>query len=359
MKQITRILALALLATSLVACEEKDNENVDAHSGATVEALVLNEGGWGANNASITAINVATSSVVESDWFSAKNNRGLGDVAQDMMQYGSKVYATVTFSNSIEVIDVKTGLSQRIDMGNAKPRSLAADGGKIYVTCYNPRSVMRIDTLSLTVEATCPLGNYQPEGIAIAGGKAFVASSYIEDGGNFLYDNHVYVVDLATFVNPTAIEVGSNPGIVKKIDDNKVMVCYAGDYGALPAGSAIIDVNSLEVTQTNTELANFDVYNGKAYGYASTWVQVGENWEQSIGFFCLDPTTLVSTPILQGSVSGNPYGIAVNSYDGDIYVLTDGNYSSNGDIICFTNSGSHRFTLEAGILPKKVLFLSL
>ena len=101
MKHINRILAVALVALAFASCDKENNNNdePDTTSGATVEALVVNEGNWGVNNATITALNVANGEVVEADWFSAKNHRGLGDVAQDMVKYGTKVYAVVTFSN--------------------------------------------------------------------------------------------------------------------------------------------------------------------------------------------------------------------------------------------------------------------
>lgn len=356
MKHITRILALALLATSLVACEkEKENEEPDAHSGATVEALVLNEGGWGANNASITAINIEEGEAVAADWFSTHNSRGLGDVAQDMLLYGSKVYATVTFSNSLEVIDAKTGTATRVDMGSRKPRSIAADGGKLYISCYNPCSVVRVDTATLAIEATCNLGTFQPEGIAVAAGKAFVASSNISDAaGNYTYDDKLYVIDLATFANPTSLTVGCNPQDVMPIADGKLIVNYWGDYYEQPAGSAIVDANTLNVTQTNQALTRMSVYNGTAYGYVSEY---DANWNQTISYKTISANGTVADFPFAFSISGNPYGITLNPANGDIYLFSDGNYLANGTVFCFKQNGDLRFMLEAGMLPKKTVFL--
>ncbi len=357
MKHINRILAVALVALAFASCDKESNNNdePDTTSGATVEALVVNEGNWGANNATITALNVANGEVVEADWFSAKNHRGLGDVAQDMVKYGTKVYATVTFSNSLEVIDAKTGVSQRVDMGNRKPRSIAADGGKLYITCYNPISVVRVDTASLEIEATCPLGTFQPEGIAVMNGKAFVASSSISDASsNFTYDDKLYVIDLATFANPTAITVGSNPQDVMPIADGKIIVNYWGDYGANPAGTAIVDANTLAVSQTGQALTRMDVYNGKAYGYATVY---DEQYNQTVSYKTVSADGTVADFPFTFSIGENPYGISVNHYNGTIYIFGDGNYTANGTIYCYTQSGDLRFMLDAGIMPKKAVFL--
>lgn len=345
---------LILAALLFVSCE-KEKEEPDANSGATVEALVLNEGSWGSNNASITAINVANGEVVASDWFSAKNSRGLGDVAQDMLRYGSKIYATVTFSNSLEVIDAGTGVSQRIDMGNRKPRYIAADGGKLYITCYNPCSVVRVDTTSLAIEATCTLGNFQPEGIAISGRKAFVASSNISDAaGTYTYDDKLYVVDLATFDATTTVTVGSNPQEVMEITEGKIIVNYWGDYGAQPAGTALVDAATLAVTQTGQTLTKMAVYNGKVYGYATEY---DDNWNQTVSYKTIDANGTVANFPFTFSIAENPYGITIDPSNGDIYVMSDGSYIANGTVFCYTATGDLRFMLEAGMLPKKVVFL--
>ncbi|MBQ6096668.1 MAG: hypothetical protein IJK99_02865 [Bacteroidales bacterium] len=75
--------------------------------------LVLNEGGWGKNNAGISRVNVASGNCTP-NFFADNNGRGLGDVAQDLIIAGGKAYATVTFSNSLEVMDPATGKSTRI-----------------------------------------------------------------------------------------------------------------------------------------------------------------------------------------------------------------------------------------------------
>lgn len=354
MKHLTRILSVALIALGMTACEKEETDNgSDTNTGATVNALVLNEGNWGGNNSSITAINTIDGELVEADWFSAKNNRGLGDVAQDIVIYGSKAYATVTFSNSLEVIDMKTGSSQRVDMGNRNPRNIAAEGGKLYVSCYNPRSVVRIDTATLSVEATCTLGDFQPEGLAVANGKLFVTSSFIQDGQNYTYDDKVYVVDLGTFATPQTVTVGANPQDIQVIADGKLIVNYWGDYGSNPSGTAIIDAATLNVTQTGQALTKMSVYNGKAYGYASEY---DASWNQTISYKTVSADGTVADFPFTFSISGNPYGITVNPQNGDIYILSDGNYSMDGTVFCFSANNDLRFMLEAGMLPKKVVF---
>ena len=44
-------------------------------------------------------------------YFRALNHRGLGDTANDMDIYGSKLYVVVNVSSTVEVIDLQSGLS--------------------------------------------------------------------------------------------------------------------------------------------------------------------------------------------------------------------------------------------------------
>ena len=362
MKQNIRLLTLVLALAGFVACEKEPASNPDNPSGgdtvAVAHALVLNEGPEG-NNASLSYLAPGTGDVVN-HWFATHNGHQLGDVAQDLLVYGSKAYVTVWKSGCLEVIDTATGVSTHVDLGTRGPRYMAADGGKLYITCYNPASVIRIDTATLQVEATCPLGSYNPEGVAIANGKLFAVSSWIGAANSSItYDDKVYVVDLATFANATPVIVGPNPQQVIAIDNTHLVVnCWGvwnmGNGTTEGEGSAIIDATTLAVSQTGQPLTRMTTCNGDIYGYVSTY---DASWNMTTSYLKMDATTFTTTPILTTCSINNPYCIAVHPATGDIYVGTDGNYSTNGDLYSFTPDGTQRWKREVGMLPSKVVFL--
>lgn len=233
------------------------------------------------------------------------------------------------------------------------PRRIAADGGKLYVTCYRPASVIRIDEATSKVEAKCHLGSYNPEGVAIVGGKMFAVSSWNQtENGGYLYDDKVYVIDMATFSVSGTVTVGLNPQMVKVVDDGHVIVNYSGNYGDQPAGTAIIDVATLAVTQTGQPMASMSVDGGKVYGYSTVY---DAEWNPTAEYVCYDPATATATPILDGCSVTRPYSI--NVFGGNIYLTTDGNYTSNGDVVCLSMDGTLRWQSEAGMLPSKVVDL--
>lgn len=354
MKRLHTIMAV-LVAIVAVACEkplEEEHAVVQAAADASPRVLLLNEGSWGNNNASLTFIDNA-GSTLDNNWFEAANGRGLGDVAQDIVVYGSKAYVTVTFSNSLEVIDTATGRSTRIDLGDRTPRYMAAADGKLFITCYRPHSVVRVDTASLAVEATCIIGVYNPEGIAAVGGKLFVASSYIQtSSSSYRRDSLLYVVDPTTMQIDTSLVVGLNPQLVVDIDGRYLAVNYSGDYTDGTSGTAIVDATTLTVSQLGLPLTGMCAAAGRLFGFRRD----GYSQESTATYHIIDPTTLIVSP-LPHLACNTPYGISVDPRNGDIYVFTDGNYTATGDIICYSATGSKRWQASAGRLPRKAVFL--
>ncbi len=338
-----------------MACEktlEPEHGQFQSAADASPRVLLLNEGSWGSNSASLTFIDNAHDTLYNS-WFELANGRGLGDVAQDIVVYGSKAYVTVTFSNSLEVIDTATGHSTRIDLGDRTPRYIAADGGKLYVTCYRPHSVIRIDTATLAIEATCLIGAYNPEGIAAAGGRLFIASSYIQtSNSSYRRDSLLYVVDPIAMQVDTTLVVGLNPQLVVDIDGRYLAVNYSGDYTEGSNGTAIVDATTLTVSQMGLQLTGMCAANGRLYGFS----REGYSQESTATYHIFDPTTShLST--LTALLSNTPYGISVDPRNSDIYVFTDGNYTATGDIMCYSSTGTLRWQASAGRLPRKTVFL--
>lgn len=360
MKHLNKILGIALMTIGFAACQKEQpvpadtpSDNSDPLHGV---ALILNEGGWGSNDASISLLLNDTTGEMVNDWFCLKNGRGLGDVAQDMIAYGSKIYVTVWGSKGLEVIDRNTSRSRHIDLGNREPRYMACHDGKIYISCYEPNCVIRLDTTTLQIEATCTLGNYNPEGIAIVGGKIFVASQKMGNSdGSYSFDNKVYVIDVASFANPTTVTVGINPDKVLALDNQYVVVNCFGEYvpstySYVNPKVAVINTNSLEVTLYDQELQDMTVYNGSVYGFRSSY---GSNM-----YFTLSgsPTnfTFVSS-IMDSGV--DPYRININPANGDEYLTTTGGYTSNGDVLFTSKDKTRSWSSQAGMLPSKVVFL--
>lgn len=341
------LLFAAVLA--LAACDDDPVGPTDTTdtTGTESYALVLCEGAWGGNDASIARINTADGTA-DPEWFETANGRGLGDVAQDILLCGSQAYVTVTFSNTLEVINTANGRSVRHSMGRQHPRYMAMDGSRLFVTCYSDRMVAVYDTADLDNAITFMyLGDYQPEGIAVAGGRLFVASSWIQQQNqNYEYDSTVYIFDLNTNELVTTVEVGLNPQTVVALDDNRVAVNYNGDYGSHPAGCAIIDAGTLAVSQLGRAATGMAAAGGALYGYS----RQGYGSTSTATFWRFADGSFADLPVNVNT----PYSISVDTA-GYLYVTTDGNYTAAGDVLCLSLDGTLLWRCEAGMLPKKVI----
>ena len=110
-KDFIKLLAVNILfITILSGCQ--DPKPTPENDDFSVDVIVMNEGNWHSNNASLTAYDLTRKKAV-TDYFAEKNGRGLGDVANDALLYGSKLYVVVNVSSSVEVIDTATGKSIR------------------------------------------------------------------------------------------------------------------------------------------------------------------------------------------------------------------------------------------------------
>lgn len=322
------------------------------------DAWVLNEGSWGGNNACLDAINTQSGAMVKDHAFLTQNGRGLGDLAQDMIIIGEKLFVSVSESNTIEVINALTGESiKQINMGNRYPRYLATDGTKLYATCYSPRSVVRINAETFEIESTCELtGCMQPEQLCYFDKKLYICSGWQSNSNSgYEYDNKVAVVDLATFQMIETITVGRNPNRIKVVGNGKLAISYLGDYASNPAGCAILDPKTKEVNTLPIAFSNFDNATGSntIIGYSTSY---DATWNPITEFYQVNLNTMEYEKILESINISNPYGIHINPHTEDI-LICNGPYGSNGDIYCYTHSGKLLWKVDANIFPSKIVWL--
>ncbi|MDY5968927.1 MAG: hypothetical protein SPJ13_02775 [Bacteroidales bacterium] len=346
-----------LLAVCLVAisCGGEGGETPDNKPQITpvYDAYVLCEGVWGGNDAKLCRLATNTGDI-SPDFFAEVNGRGLGDQAQDAVVYGSKLYVSVTESKTLLVADAATSKAIKQIMLSGKPRSIACKDGKVYVDNYD-KTIVRLDTATLQLDGICPLDRMLPEQMAIVGNNLYVTSTYsLLPNGSFVYDSVLQVVDLTTFTKTDNIVVGLNPGRVKALNGNRLVVCCTGDYGATASSAVVVNLDDNSVTKLPVALGNIDIAAGNIYGYTITY-DAGLNQTRS-EFFRIDGATLQVTPMLKAyeSVLTNAYGINLDG-DGNLYVCNSV-FGSNSDVFCFGPDGTKKWKSEAAHFASKVIF---
>ena len=367
-RKLTYIFRLCLpLLLLLNACDDMEDKPFtssditgDPTETDTAELYALCEGLFNQNNSSLMRFSFNNQRMVR-NYFKTINHRGLGDTANDLAIYGSKIYIVANVSSTIEIVDFQTGNSlKQIQMltenGNPRePRYIAFHKEKAYVCSYDG-TVARIDTASLTIDAMTTVGR-NPDGICVQDDKLYVSNSGGLDHASGLgVDNTVSVVDIATFKETDKIIVGPKPG--KIIADTKEKVVYVATRGEdVEAGDynfAKIDCRTKVVTHYNERVQNFAIDGEIAYLYNYNY----STQTASIKTFNLKTgETVRKNFITDGTNISTPYGINVNPYSGNIYITDAYDYTVYGDLLCFNQQGQLLFRLNnIGLNPNTIVF---
>lgn len=347
----------ACMSFSFVGCSDDNEPEIPSlpEQISLNGAYVLNSGNKGSNNASLSFFDFKTKKV-EADLFKKVNGRGLGDTANDMLVYGSKIYIAVYNSNVIEVTDLQgKSLQQITSVGDPlQPRSFTCYNGKVYVSLYDGY-VARLDTTSLSVETKVKVGR-NPEQLAIVNNKLYVANSGGLDYNTSVgYDKTVSVIDLPTFKEKNKIEVVTNPVSLLADSQGDVYLISMGNYGDIPNTFQIIDSETDEVTTiTETNATEFAAMGNKFYMIYS---QYDVDWNQTISYISYDAINekvISSNFITDGTTIKKPYKMGADTPTNYIFV-TESDYTNSGDVYTFNPAGQLQFKFEVGLNPVKVI----
>ena len=355
-KNILFFIVIILLA----ACDDMKDmpgpANLPATPGETGQLYVLSEGLFNMNNSTLSLINF-DDKTLKTDFFSLQNNRGLGDTANDMKRYGSKLWIVVNVSSQVEVMDNKSGISiRRIPFFNPagvarQPRFITFYAGKAYV-CSFDGTVSRIDTASMDIEATTTVGR-NPDGITATNGKLYVSNSGGLDLPN--YDNTVSVVDLRTFKEIKRITVGMNPFKLETDTHGDVYVVSRGNNSTIKSTWSRINSQTDEVVQTfdNLPVVNFTIRNDTAYLYNYDFIN-STYWVKT--FDCNTEQIISDNFITDSTIIERPFSISVHPTNGNVYLTDARNYTVKGDLLCFNRKGKLVYKIASiGLNPNSVV----
>lgn len=348
-----RLISFAFIVLLVVACKKDQPEDTVIEDTLDNGMIVLCEGLFQYNNASVSWVDFENGSVAN-NLFVSKTGRQLGDTGNDMKQYGGKIYIVVNVSSSIEVMDATTFKPiHQISMiagGTAKqPRSLAFHNGYVYVTCYDGY-VDVIDTASLNITQRIQVGA-NPEGLSIANNKLYVANS---GGLNFPQpDSTISVIDLNTHTEIKKITVGMNPGGVITDSQGDIYAIIRGDYAGVP--SRMVRIN----TQTDVLAETFPFDASGLYPMNDQFLLSFYNYstdESSIGLF--DPMTeaLVSSNYISTAGITTLYGMKYNPSKNTIFILDGMNYTNTGYVREYSTTGVELKNYHVGLNPSKIIF---
>jgi len=376
-KSYLKFILIILTAINLISCrkdpkpipEKVTNTLFAAEPNSPVQGLyVVNEGNMNMNKASLDYVDF-TQGLYRKNIYNQANpevTKGLGDVANDIGVYGSKLYVVVNISNKIEVMDVKTAKRiKMIDLVNC--RYVTFHGNKAYVSAYlgkvgdpkAPRGIVaEIDTATLQITRKIEVGR-QPEEMAVVGNKLYVANSGGYSPPN--YERTVSVIDMDSFTEIKRIDVAVNLHRLKADQYGDLYVTSRGDYYDIPSKLFVIDTKTDLVKKTfNVAASNLAIDGDKAYVYSTEYSYItGENTISYSMINVKDEAIIPGSFIRDGTDKKIkiPYGIAVHPMTKDVFVSDATDYVTPGRLYCFGPDGRQKWAVETGDIPASFAFV--
>jgi YVTN family beta-propeller protein len=358
--QLKTLLSAVAILSLLSACR-KDKVNPTPEVPET-GVYVLSQGGITHNNSTLSFYSYISKATTP-DIFSAANGRGLGDTGNDAKIYGSKMYITVNYSSTLEIVDAHTVKSiKQIKMADGgtdrQPRFVVFDKGKAFVSSYDG-TVAVLDTATLTIDKYIKVGR-NPEQMVVSNGKLYVANSGGLDQSN--PDKTVSVINLTSLTEIKKIDITStNPiNIAADAYGDIYVIAYGTDYPAKPT-LTIID-NNTDAVKTTTDIDA---------GYGTPFIVNGD-----LAYYLTDAgkvkvynvkteTVVKENFITDGTTFKVAFALSVNPATGEVYVADAIDYSSNGKLYIFDKNGKNEnaadkkgYLTETGINPGAIILLN-
>ena len=341
-----RLISLWILLFFVVGCKKKTTMINSDVSELKHGLLVLNEGLFNLNNASLSWVDLNTNTVSE-DFFLQKTGRKLGDTGNDLQRYGGKIYVLVNVSSTIEVLDALSGRSiKQILMqenGKAKqPRNLAFYGGKVFVSCFDGY-VDVLDSTTLSIEKRIKVGS-NPENMLVANQRLYVSNS----GGLIpSLDSTLSVIDCQSLVELEKIVVGKNPGKIVALNDSILYVHVRGNYSSIPSELKKLNLGISKTQETiPIKISGMEKMDNQLLIYTSETVllyDMQKNVVTNVSFISLkDIITL--------------YRIQYVESIKQLFVFDANTYTNSGYIHRFSNSGTFLQKIHVGLNPNSLIY---
>lgn len=335
---------------------------------------LLNEGNMGSNKASIDYVDFVNGYYIRSLYTERNPNviKELGDVGNDIQIYGNRLYAVINCSHKVEVMDAHTCKRiGQIDIPNCRYIRFAR--GKAYVSAYvGPVSidpdaqlgaVFEVDTATLKITGEVTVG-YQPDELDMLGEYIYVANS----GGYRVpnYDYTVSVVERYRMKQVQKIPVGLNLHRLRADRYGRLWVSSRGDYETVPSRLHVLsrkNNTSKEMVVTDTldiPCSEFTIQGDSLYFYSVAWNNQSEYNDISYGIIDIRTKQPVTDNFITDGTQKEikiPYGIAVNPYNGDLFVTDAKNYVSSGSLHCYDRNGKKKWSVRTGDIPAHMTFL--
>lgn len=375
MKNWWLIFAISLF---IVSCRNEEVlVDIETHVVTTPEYTeidgfyLLNEGNMGNNKSTLDYFDYKEGTYYKNIY--AERNptvvKELGDVGNDLLIYGEKMYAVINCSHKVEVMNANDATRiTKIDIPNC--RYIVGNEGYVYVSSYvgpvqiDPTApkgaVFKVDTLSMQVVGSVEVG-YQPEEMTIVGNRLYVVNS-----GGYMppnYDNTISVIDLDNFTLCDVIQLDKTANFHRLDHDSmgRLWLSSRGNYfGDMNSNLYVVDPKGKQIIKDmGIPVSDMWVDGNYAYIISAEWSYVTGKNTVSYAKIDMQSMEILDRNIIKDGSDANikiPYGIAVNPITKDFYVTDAKSYVVSGTLYCYGSDGVMKWKQTAGQIPAHFAF---
>lgn len=375
MKNWWLIFAMSLF---IVSCRNEEVlVDIETHVVTTPEYTeidgfyLLNEGNMGNNKSTLDYFDYKEGTYYKNIY--AERNptvvKELGDVGNDLLIYGEKMYAVINCSHKVEVMNANDATRiAKIDIPNC--RYIVGNEGYVYVSSYvgpvqiDPTApkgaVFKVDTLSMQVVGNVEVG-YQPEEMTIVGNRLYVVNS-----GGYMppnYDNTISVIDLDNFTLCDVIQLDKTANFHRLDHDSmgRLWLSSRGNYfGDMNSNLYVVDPKGKQIIKDmGIPVSDMWVDGNYAYIISAEWSYVTGKNTVSYAKIDMQSMEILDRNIIKDGSDANikiPYGIAVNPITKDFYVTDAKSYVVSGTLYCYGSDGVMKWKQTAGQIPAHFAF---
>jgi DNA-binding beta-propeller fold protein YncE len=343
-----KIIVLFLVVFIAFGCKKKTVEPENPISDVKNGFLVLNEGLFNQNNASLSWSDSEKNNL-SSDVFQSINQRGLGDTGNDMIRYGNKIYVVVNVSSTVEVLDANSfkSLKQIAMVENNKPkqpRNILGYGKFVYISCFDG-FVDIFDTIDFQLLKRIKVG-LNSENVCVLGNKLIVANS----GGLNppLMDSTLSVIDLTSQTEIKRITVGMNPGKIIPGLNQHIYVTIRGNYNDVDPTWKLIDIQNIDKEIDFKEsISSFELFQ-------DSLLLINKD-DKALRLFSMKTNKYINSNFISLSTFTNPYQITYLPKSNEIAITDANGYVNQGFVSIFDENGIVKLKFKAGIIPSKII----